>query len=201
MVLAIALVLLVVGSVLFHYLSPWYFTPIASNWGGIDATVNLTFWVTGFVFVVVNLFMAWCVWRYRHRKGDCRALRTREQEAGGRADSGDYGGRRRDAGPRPARVGEIHRRPERRDGVRGRRPPMELQLSLPGRGRRAWHRRCALRQRRESVRHQSRRPERARRHPDRKPGSASAHGQVGQGGAALDRRPARLHGTTSSGPR
>jgi len=69
MVLAIALVLLVVGSVLFHYLSPWYFTPIASNWGGIDDTVTLTFWVTGFVFVVVNLFMAWCVWRYRNKKG------------------------------------------------------------------------------------------------------------------------------------
>ncbi len=68
MVLAIALVLLVVGSVLFHYLSPWYFTPIASNWGHIDDTVTLTFWVTGFVFVVVNLFMAWCVMRYRHGK-------------------------------------------------------------------------------------------------------------------------------------
>jgi cytochrome c oxidase subunit II len=68
MVLAIALVLLVVGSVLFHYLSPWYFTPIASNWDSIDETVTITFWVTGFVFVVVNLFMAYCVWRYRHRK-------------------------------------------------------------------------------------------------------------------------------------
>jgi cytochrome c oxidase subunit 2 len=68
MVMAIALVLLVVGSVLFHYLSPWYFTPIASNWDTIDETVTITFWVTGFVFVVVNLFMAYCVWRYRHRK-------------------------------------------------------------------------------------------------------------------------------------
>jgi cytochrome c oxidase subunit II len=46
MFLAIALVLLVVGSVLFHYLSPWYFTPIASNWGTIDQTVTITFWVT-----------------------------------------------------------------------------------------------------------------------------------------------------------
>src|SRR6266705_3151509 len=68
MVMAIALVLLVVGSVLFHYLSPWYFTPIASNWDTIDETVTITFWVTGFVFVLVNLFMAYCVWRYRHRK-------------------------------------------------------------------------------------------------------------------------------------
>ena len=36
---AIALVVLVVGSVLFHFLSPWYFTPIASNWGAIDDTI------------------------------------------------------------------------------------------------------------------------------------------------------------------
>jgi cytochrome c oxidase subunit 2 len=69
MVLAIVLVLLVVGSVLFHYLSPWFFTPIASNWDTIDATVTITFWVTGFVFVAINLFMAYAVWRYRHRKG------------------------------------------------------------------------------------------------------------------------------------
>ena len=69
MVVAVALVLLVVGSVLFHYLSPWYFTPIASNWDAIDETVLITFWVTGFVFVAINLFMAWCVVRYRHRKG------------------------------------------------------------------------------------------------------------------------------------
>jgi cytochrome c oxidase subunit II len=69
MVMAIALILLVVGSVLFHYLSPWYFTPIASNWGMIDDTISLTFWVTGAVFVAVNLFMAYCVIRYRHRMG------------------------------------------------------------------------------------------------------------------------------------
>ena len=63
MVVAVALILLVVGSILFHYLSPWYFTPIASNWDAIDETVTITFWVTGFVFVTVNLFMAYCVWR------------------------------------------------------------------------------------------------------------------------------------------
>jgi len=68
MALAIVLLLLVVGSVLFHVLSPWYFTPIASNWGMIDDTVHITFWVTGIVFVAVNLFLAWCVVRYRHGK-------------------------------------------------------------------------------------------------------------------------------------
>ena len=69
MVVAIVLVLLVVGSVLFHFLSPWYFTPIASNWVAMDDTITITFWITGFVFVAVNLFMAYCVVRYRQRKG------------------------------------------------------------------------------------------------------------------------------------
>ena len=69
MLVAIVLVILVLGSLLFHFLSPWYFTPIASNWGMIDDTVTITFWVCGIVFVVVNLFMAYCVVRYRHRTG------------------------------------------------------------------------------------------------------------------------------------
>lgn len=68
MAIAIVLVLLVIGSLAFHFLSPWWFTPIASNWTTMDDTVILTFWVTGIVFVAVNLFLAWAVWRYRHRK-------------------------------------------------------------------------------------------------------------------------------------
>lgn len=68
MAIAIALVVLALGSVLFHFLSPWYFTPIASNWGAIDTTISITFWVTGFVFVAVSLFMAWAVVRFRHRR-------------------------------------------------------------------------------------------------------------------------------------
>src|SRR5688572_3520464 len=75
MALAVALVLLVLGTVAFHFLSPWWFTPIASNWQMMDDTVNLTFIVTGIVFVAVNLFMAYAVVRYRHRKegGEQRA--------------------------------------------------------------------------------------------------------------------------------
>ena len=69
MPIAVVIILLVVGSVLFHILSPWWFTPIASNWQMMDDTVNLTFWVTGAVFVAVNLFMAYAIIRYRHRKG------------------------------------------------------------------------------------------------------------------------------------
>src|SRR6266404_4085642 len=69
MTLACAVIALVIGTVLFHFLSPWWFTPIASNWTTMDDTVNLTFWVTGAVFVAVNLFMAYCIVRYLHRKG------------------------------------------------------------------------------------------------------------------------------------
>jgi cytochrome c oxidase subunit 2 len=66
MALVIVLVLLVVGSLLFHWWSPWWFTPLASNWGTIDTTINITFYITGFVFVAVNLFLAYCVYRFRH---------------------------------------------------------------------------------------------------------------------------------------
>lgn len=69
MVVAVALVAVVLGSVLFHMLSPWWWTPIASNWGYIDATLVATFWITGVVFAAVILFMAYCVWRFRHRPG------------------------------------------------------------------------------------------------------------------------------------
>jgi len=69
MPLAIALIVLVVGSLLFHFLSPWTFTPIASNWGMIDTTVDITFVVTGIVFVAVNLFMAYAIIRFRHKEG------------------------------------------------------------------------------------------------------------------------------------
>jgi cytochrome c oxidase subunit 2 len=69
MPIAIALIVLVVVSLVFHFLSPWTFTPIASNWGMIDTTVDITFVVTGIVFVAVNIFMAYAIIRYRHRKG------------------------------------------------------------------------------------------------------------------------------------
>jgi cytochrome c oxidase subunit 2 len=83
MPIAIALVILIVGSVLFHFLSPWYFTPIASNWGAMDDTISITFWVTGFVFVAINLFMAYCVIRYRQRKGSQAAYEPENKKLEG----------------------------------------------------------------------------------------------------------------------
>ncbi|MDX1735911.1 MAG: cytochrome c oxidase subunit II [Halioglobus sp.] len=66
MKLVIALVLLVVGSVLFHWWSPWWMTPLASNWSTIDTTIDITLYITAFVFVAVNLFMAYAVYRFRY---------------------------------------------------------------------------------------------------------------------------------------
>ncbi len=78
MVVVIALVLVTVGTVLFHFLAPtigWWWTPIASNWGYIDDTIIVTFWVTGVVFVAVLGFMAYCVFRFRYQKGRRAAYR------------------------------------------------------------------------------------------------------------------------------
>lgn len=73
MAIAIILILLVIGSILFHFMSPWYFTEIASNWGAIDTTVTITFIVCGTVFVATNLFMAYCILRFRNKSKDQRA--------------------------------------------------------------------------------------------------------------------------------
>jgi cytochrome c oxidase subunit II len=69
MAVALVLVLVVLGSILFHILSPWWWPPIASNWDYIDQTLIITFWITGAVFSAVVLFMAYCVWRFRHKEG------------------------------------------------------------------------------------------------------------------------------------
>jgi len=66
---ALVLILVAVGSVLFHILSPWWWTPIASNWSYIDFTINLTFWITGIAFTAIVLFTAYCVLRFRHKPG------------------------------------------------------------------------------------------------------------------------------------
>lgn len=69
MLVGLLLVAVVVGSILFHFLSPWWWTPIASNWGYIDTTLVITFWITGAVFAAVVLFMAYCIFRFRHKEG------------------------------------------------------------------------------------------------------------------------------------
>jgi cytochrome c oxidase subunit II len=69
MAVALILLLVAIGSVVFHLLSPWWWTPIATNWRYIDDTINITFWITGFVFVAVIVFMAYCIFRFHHKEG------------------------------------------------------------------------------------------------------------------------------------
>lgn len=67
MAIAIALIVLAMGSVLFYFLSPWQLTPLASNWGAIDQNITITFTVTGAVFLAVSLFIVVALVRYRDR--------------------------------------------------------------------------------------------------------------------------------------
>src|SRR5690349_4993047 len=67
--MAIALIVIVAGSVLFQLLSPWWTTPIASNWAQMDHTLTITVVITGIFFVAINLFVVYALLKYRHRTG------------------------------------------------------------------------------------------------------------------------------------
>ncbi len=69
--MAVAIIVLLIGvlSVVFHKLSPWWFTPLASNWKQMDDTIVLTLWITGAVFMAIVTFMTYVLFRYRHREG------------------------------------------------------------------------------------------------------------------------------------
>ncbi len=69
MALAIALILIVIIAVVFQIVTPWWSTPVASNWSNIDDTFIITGLITGAVFIAVNLFIALAIFRYRHKEG------------------------------------------------------------------------------------------------------------------------------------
>lgn len=69
MAIAVVLALLVIGSVLFNFLTPWTFTPIASNWGSIDAMIIITLAVTGIVTLAIAVFLIYVLVKYRTRPG------------------------------------------------------------------------------------------------------------------------------------
>ena len=69
MAIAIALVLIAIVSFLFHFLSPWWFTPLASNWHQMDVTLIITLWISGIVFIAITFFIAYAVIRFRHQEG------------------------------------------------------------------------------------------------------------------------------------
>ena len=69
MAIAVVLVVLVLASVLFHLFTPWWLPPLASNWKTMDDTLQITVIITGLFFVVISLFVAYTLWRFRHREG------------------------------------------------------------------------------------------------------------------------------------
>ena len=75
------LLLVIIGSVLFHIFTPWYSTPIASNWSNIDSTIELTFWMTGGVYVAVLGFMTYCVIRFKNKDGRRAAYEPESKKA------------------------------------------------------------------------------------------------------------------------
>jgi len=68
MAFVVAIIFLIIISIIFHFWSPWWLTEIASNWGSIDNTIYITMWVAGFVFIAVNAFLAYAVYKYRYDK-------------------------------------------------------------------------------------------------------------------------------------
>jgi cytochrome c oxidase subunit 2 len=69
MAIAIVIAALVLLSIAFQLLTPWWLTPLESNWRSIDTALGVTMWVCGFFFVALNLFLAFSIMRYRHRRG------------------------------------------------------------------------------------------------------------------------------------
>ncbi|GGC59713.1 cytochrome c oxidase subunit II [Undibacterium terreum] len=74
MAMVIALIVIVVASLLFHLISPWWLTPLASNWDRMDHTLLITLVITGFFFVVINFFLAYAVVKFRHKPGNAAPM-------------------------------------------------------------------------------------------------------------------------------
>jgi cytochrome c oxidase subunit II len=67
--MVITLLAIICGSLLFHFVSPWWTTALASNWRQMDDTLAITVAITSVFFVVINLFVVYCLLRFRHRAG------------------------------------------------------------------------------------------------------------------------------------
>ena len=66
MALALGLLALLLFTIGFHFYSPWWFTPLASNWGSMDDTIVLTFWICGVVFIAISIFLVYCILKFRY---------------------------------------------------------------------------------------------------------------------------------------
>ena len=69
MAFAIVATIIVIGTVLWNFITPWWFTPLASNWGSLDQTIIISLWVTGVAFVLVAGFIIYCVVKFSYKEG------------------------------------------------------------------------------------------------------------------------------------
>ncbi len=175
--LAVVIVLLVVGSLIFHFASSslgWYFTPLASNWE--HDRLHGRHHVLGLRRRVrrrqpVHRLLRLAVPRPARQQS---ALRAREHEARDRVDGVHDGRRRGHADARPVRLGGFRPGARRRHDRRSRRQAVALELQAARRRQRAREQRRAAHERRQSAR---RRPDGSRRpgrHHHREPDPASA---------------------------
>ena len=192
MAVAFILLLVAVASVLFHIFSPWWWTPIASNWSYIDDTITITFWITGAVFFAVVAFMAYCVFRFRHKEGRRAAYNPENKKLEWWLTHRDRDRRRSHVGARLVCLAPVRHGSGRCDRDRGHGPAVAMELPPSRKGRPAGHIRCPQRQLRQPIGLESRRSARARRRRHRKRRLAPAGREAGQGFAPLDRRPARF---------
>ena len=163
MAVAFILLLVAVGSVLFHLYSPWWWTPIATNWGYIDHTITLTFWITGAVFFAVIAFMAYCVFRFHHKEGRRADYNPENKKLEWWLTIGTAIGVASHVGARLVRLAPVRHGSGRCDRGRGHGPAMALELPASRKGRPAGHLRCPQRQFRQSDGVESRRSAWARR--------------------------------------
>jgi cytochrome c oxidase subunit 2 len=80
MALAISLILIVLGAVIFHWLSPWWLTPIASNWQAMDDALMITLVICAALFIIIHLFVAYAVVKFRHREGHRAAAESHNRK-------------------------------------------------------------------------------------------------------------------------
>ena len=131
MAIALVLVLVVVGSVLFHALSPWWWTPIASNWDYIDHTLSsLSGSPASFSPPSCCSWpIASCDSGTRKGKGP---LRAGKQAARIVADRRDRSRRGRHAGSRPVCLAPVRHRPDDATEVEVIAQQWQWSYRLPG---------------------------------------------------------------------
>jgi len=78
---AIIVALVAIGSLVFHLYTPWWSTEIASNWGSMDTTIDITFWITGVAYILILMFMAMCIYRFHSKSKERQNLENTNHKA------------------------------------------------------------------------------------------------------------------------